>query len=44
MATHLASGSIRVYMTPMKYAFDMDDKARLPWRFHGEQQALWADL
>jgi len=28
----------------MKRIFDMDDRARLPWRFHGEALALLAAL
>ncbi|PCH98458.1 MAG: hypothetical protein COB84_02115 [Rhodobacteraceae bacterium] len=28
----------------MKTFFDMDDKARLPWRFFGEQASLLSDL
>jgi hypothetical protein len=28
----------------MKYAFDMDDRSRLPWRFHGEALAILATL
>ncbi|MDQ7079929.1 MAG: hypothetical protein Q9M41_04595 [Paracoccaceae bacterium] len=29
---------------PMKRIFDMDDRARLPWRFHGEALAILAAL
>jgi len=28
----------------MKRIFDMDDRARLPWRFHGEALAILAAL
>jgi len=28
----------------MKRVIDMDDRARLPWRFHGAALALYAGL
>jgi len=28
----------------MKRYFDMDDRARLPWRFHGESRSVLARL
>jgi len=31
-------------MGKMEILFDMDDKARLPWRFYGMQFSLLADL
>ncbi|MGL4279296.1 MAG: hypothetical protein ACRCS0_02930 [Albidovulum sp.] len=29
---------------PMKRIFDMDDRARLPWRFYGESLSILARL
>ncbi len=31
-------------MTPMKQVFDMDDRARLPWRFYGASCTILAHL
>ncbi len=43
--TPLAAPSASRYtLGPMKRIFDMDDRARLPWRFHGERLALLAAL
>jgi len=44
MAGHLVLLAIARYTQPMTRVFDMDDKARLPWRFYGASQALIAAL
>ena len=31
-----------MYLSLMTVVFDMDDRARLPWRFHGEALSLFA--
>jgi len=32
------------YLAAMIRFFDMDDRARLPWRFHGESLSILARL
>jgi hypothetical protein len=32
------------YLPPMIRYFDMDDRARLPWRFYGENRSILARL
>jgi hypothetical protein len=34
----------RLYLTRMKRIFDMDDRARLPWRFFGATLSVLARL
>jgi hypothetical protein len=33
---------MRVYLSFMKKVFDMDDRARLPWRFFGARGTILA--
>jgi len=33
---------MRVYLSFMKKVFDMDDRARLPWRFFGARSTILA--
>jgi len=40
----LAVDTLRVYLTPMTPIFDMDDRARLPWRFYGANCTILAHL
>ncbi|WP_207903642.1 isopropylmalate isomerase [Rhodovulum marinum] len=35
---------VRRYVTAMKRVFDMDDRARLPWRFFGAAHSVLARL
>ncbi|GHC65878.1 hypothetical protein GCM10007315_33130 [Gemmobacter tilapiae] len=42
--THLAPSPIRAYILPMNRFFDMDDHARLPWRFARENRSILASL
>ena len=35
---------MRVYLNHMTQVFDMDDRARLPWRFYGATRAILAHL
>jgi len=44
MAAVLAEPPIPVYMTLMNIVFDMDDRSRLPWRFHADRLAQPAGL
>jgi hypothetical protein len=44
VAAALADRVIPVYMTSMNIGFDMDDRARLPWRFHADRLAQPAGL
>jgi hypothetical protein len=44
MVAVLAEVPIPVYMSPMNIVFDMDDRSRLPWRFHADRLAQPADL
>ena len=39
---YLASGPLPVYLNPMQRVFDMDDRARLPWRFFGARGTILA--
>jgi hypothetical protein len=43
-AIPLASGAAARYLQGMKRVFDMDDRARLPWRFFGAQCSVLARL
>jgi hypothetical protein len=38
----IVSPGFRAYIGAMKRFFDMDDRARLPWRFHGLSHSLLA--
>jgi len=41
----LVATAIRAYLNPqMRRIFDMDDRARLPWRFHGQAIGLFAGV
>jgi hypothetical protein len=44
VAAVLAEPVIPVYMNGMNFVFDMDDRARLPWRFHADRLAQPAGL
>ncbi|SIO36926.1 hypothetical protein SAMN05444287_2432 [Octadecabacter temperatus] len=35
---------MRVYLHLMTQVFDMDDRARLPWRFYGATRTILAHL
>ncbi|MFT6074295.1 MAG: hypothetical protein ACJAZ1_001211 [Yoonia sp.] len=38
----LAADALPVYLKLMKKVFDMDDRARLPWRFFGARSTILA--
>jgi len=38
----LAGTCVPVYLGAMKMVFDMDDRARLPWRFYGASCTILA--
>jgi len=40
----LDSGAAALYLQGMTRVFDMDDRARLPWRFFGAQHSVLARL
>jgi len=40
----LDSGAAALYLEQMIRVFDMDDRARLPWRFFGAQHSVLARL
>jgi len=40
----LDSGAAALYLRDMRRVFDMDDRARLPWRFFGAQHSVLARL
>jgi len=43
-SAYLASERDREYLGPMNRIFDMDDRARLPWRFYGARRSVRAGL
>ncbi len=40
----IAKSRRRAYLTGMIRFFDMDDRARLPWRFYGQARSVLARL
>jgi hypothetical protein len=44
MSLTLEDQHIKGYCPFMTRIFDMDDKTRLPWRFHGEFLSVMGDL
>jgi hypothetical protein len=40
----LEDQGLKGYCPYMTLIFDMDDKTRLPWRFHGEFLSVMSDL
>jgi hypothetical protein len=44
MNLSLEEQRLKGYCRNMKPIFDMDDKTRLPWRFHGEFLSVMGDL
>jgi hypothetical protein len=44
IAFPLRQSQTRYISSPMTRIFDMDDRARLPWRFHGATMTVLARL
>ncbi|MBY6201748.1 hypothetical protein KUV65_10270 [Maritalea mobilis] len=40
----LGKGQVHVYLDGMIRVFDMDDRARLPWRFFGARRSVLGHL
>jgi hypothetical protein len=43
-AARIAKAHRRAYLGRMIRFFDMDDRARLPWRFYGQARSVLARL